>query len=110
MLIIRPRVLALLVEEEHTGRGFVSRASLKRGWGLVVMFKYLSNRFTIMAGTAFERRIFDELAHIKDEIDEIREHMVDVDTIISEEERILINQSFEHEKEGKLVSLTEFEK
>lgn len=63
-----------------------------------------------MAGATFERRIFDELAHIKEEIDEIREHMVDVDTIISEEERILIDKSFEHEKEGKLVSLSDFEK
>jgi len=63
-----------------------------------------------MAGTAFEKRIFDELAHIKEELDEIKEHMVDVDTILSDEERILIAESFEHEKEGKLVSLTEFEK
>lgn len=36
--------------------------------------------------------------------------MVDVDTILSEGERILIDKSFEHEKEGKLVSLTDFEK
>ena len=63
-----------------------------------------------MAGTAFERRIFDELTHIKEELDDIREHMVDVDTILSEEERMLIDKSFEHEKEGKLVSLTDFEK
>jgi hypothetical protein len=63
-----------------------------------------------MAGTAFEKKIFDELAHIKEELDEIKEHMIDVDTILRDEERILINESFEHEKEGKLVSLTEFEK
>ena len=36
--------------------------------------------------------------------------MVDVDTIISEDEGILIDKSFEYEKEGKLVSLTDFEK
>ncbi|MCL7414793.1 MAG: hypothetical protein M8349_01860 [ANME-2 cluster archaeon] len=63
-----------------------------------------------MAGIAFEKKIFEELAHIKEELDEIKEHMVDVDTILSEEERILIKESFEHEKEGKLVSLPEFEK
>jgi hypothetical protein len=63
-----------------------------------------------MAGTAFEKKIFEELAHIKEELDEIKEHMVDADTILSVEERILIKESFEHEKEGKLVSLTEFEK
>lgn len=63
-----------------------------------------------MAGTAFEKKIFEELTHIKAELEEIKEHMVDVDTILSEEERILIKESFEHEKEGKLVSLNEFEK
>lgn len=40
-----------------------------------------------MAGTAFEKRVFDELAHIKEELDEIKEHMIDVDTILSDKER-----------------------
>jgi len=30
---------------------------------------------------------------------------MDADTILSEDERILISESFKHEKEGKLVSL-----
>ena len=28
-----------------------------------------------MAGTAIEKRIFDELAHIKEELDEIKKHV-----------------------------------
>jgi len=63
-----------------------------------------------MTGIAFEKRLFNELAHIKEELFEIKEHMVDVDTIISDEERLFINESFRHEREGKLISLTDFEK
>lgn len=58
----------------------------------------------------FERRIFDELVHIKAELSEIKEHMVDVDTILTEDERHIVKESFEHEKEGKLVSLSDFKK
>ena len=53
-------------------------------------------------------RIFDELRFIKGELNEIKEHIVDVDVIISEEERQLVYESRIHEKEGKLISLTEF--
>ena len=63
-----------------------------------------------MAGIAFEKKIFDELTHIKAELDEIKEHMVDADTILSEDERMLVSDSFKHEKEGKLVSLSEFKR
>ena len=55
-------------------------------------------------------RIFDELIFIKSELNEIKEHMVDVDSIISEEERQLVRESLIHEKEGKLISLTDFKK
>jgi len=34
--------------------------------------------------------------------------VMDADTILSEDERILVSESFKHEKEGKLVSLSEF--
>ena len=58
----------------------------------------------------FERRIFDELVYIKAELSEIKEHMVDVDTILTEDERHIVKESFEHEKEGKLVPLSDFKK
>jgi hypothetical protein len=35
---------------------------------------------------------------------------MDADTILSDDERILISEIFKHEKEGKLVSLSEFKK
>ena len=35
---------------------------------------------------------------------------MDADTILSEDERMLVSESFKHEKEGKLVSLSEFKK
>nr|QNO47723.1 hypothetical protein LDJELIEA_00021 [Methanosarcinales archaeon ANME-2c ERB4] len=55
-------------------------------------------------------RIFDELIFIKAELNKIKEHIVDVDSIISEEERQLVRESLIHEKGGKLISLTDFKK
>ena len=36
--------------------------------------------------------------------------VLNADTILSEEERLIVSESFKHEKEGKLVSLSEFKK
>ncbi|KAF5429036.1 hypothetical protein C5S42_02355, partial [Candidatus Methanomarinus sp.] len=44
------------------------------------------------------------------ELKDIKEHMVDVDIILNEKEKMQIEESFRHEKEGKLVSLSEFKK
>jgi hypothetical protein len=63
-----------------------------------------------MSETDLGSRIFDELIFIKAELNKIKEHMVDVDSIISEEERQLVRESLIHEKEGKLLSLTDFKK
>ena len=35
---------------------------------------------------------------------------MNADTIQSEDERILVSKSFKHEKDGKLVSLSQFKK
>ncbi|MCX9081312.1 MAG: hypothetical protein OIN83_03875 [Candidatus Methanoperedens sp.] len=61
-----------------------------------------------MSEVDFERRIFHELDSIKAELKDIREHMVDADTILTEEERNFVEESFKHEKQGKLVSLSDF--
>lgn len=63
-----------------------------------------------MSEVDLNSRIFDELTFIKAELNEIKEHMVDVDAIISEEERRLVHESLIHEKEGKLILLTDFKK
>jgi len=64
----------------------------------------------IMTEIAFERRIFHDLEFIKNELKDIKEHMVDVDMILNEKEKMQIEESFIHEKEGKLVSLSDFKK
>lgn len=63
-----------------------------------------------MTEIAFERRIFHDLEIIKNQLKDIKEHMVDVDMILNEKEKMQIEESFRHEKEGKLVSLSEFKK
>ena len=47
-----------------------------------------------MAETSFEERVIRELDSIKEQLIEIREHMVDIDCILTEEERKLIDESY----------------
>jgi len=56
-----------------------------------------------------EQQILEKLDSIEREVKEIREHMVDVDTILTEEERQLLDESVKHEKEGSLMPLKELE-
>ena len=56
-----------------------------------------------------EQLILEKLKKIEKEVGEIKEHMVDVDTILTAEERIMIDKSIKHEKDGKLVSLEDIE-
>ncbi len=58
---------------------------------------------------AVEQKILEKLDFLTSEVEEIKERMVDVDVILSEEERRLLDESLKHEKEGKLVSLEELE-
>ncbi len=51
-----------------------------------------------------EQQILEKLNKIEKELEDIRKHMVDVDSILTEEERRLLNESIEHEKRGKLIS------
>ena len=54
-----------------------------------------------------EQQILQKLNKIEKEVEDIREHMVDVDVILTAEEKILLDESVKHEKEGTLVSLEE---
>ncbi len=58
-----------------------------------------------MQETQFEKQVLVELKEIKQELDTIKDHMIDVDTILTKEEHILLDESFKNEKEGKLVPL-----
>ena len=55
-------------------------------------------------------KIQKDLEFVKKEVIEIKEHMVDVDTILTEEERKLVDESIEEEGKGKLISLNEVKK
>ena len=63
-----------------------------------------------MAQADFEEKVFKELDFIKKQLIEIRENMVDIDCILTDEERKLVDESYEHQKEGKLIPLSEVKK
>ncbi len=51
----------------------------------------------------------DQLKSIKEELHYIKVHMIDADTILTAEEKTLLNESIKNEKAGKLTSLGELE-
>lgn len=54
--------------------------------------------------------IMEELREIKLDLDYIKEHMVDVDTILTPEEEEHLEESLQQFRDRKTTSLTEFEK
>ena len=56
-----------------------------------------------------EQQILEKLDRIEKEVKDIREHMVDVDTILTDDERRLLDESIKHQKEDKLISLEELD-
>ena len=54
-------------------------------------------------------RIFEDLEFLKREIIEIREHMIDRDAILTEDERVLLEKAREEHKKGETISLEELE-
>jgi len=55
------------------------------------------------------KQIMDELKMIKEELDYIKVHMVDADTILTAEEKKLLDESMKNEKAGRLIRLEEVE-
>lgn len=55
--------------------------------------------------TTETKQIMDALKGIKDELNYIKVHMVDADTILTAEEKKLLDESIVNEKSGKLTSL-----
>ena len=53
------------------------------------------------------KQILSELKSIKEELHYIKEHMVDADTILTADEKQLLDESIKNEKSGKLTSLEE---
>ncbi|AKB18462.1 MULTISPECIES: hypothetical protein [unclassified Methanosarcina] len=62
-----------------------------------------------MTGEKIDKKIFEELNFIKKQLAEIKEHMVDIDALLSAEEKELVFRSFENEARGRLVPLKKLE-
>lgn len=56
------------------------------------------------------KQILKELKSIKNDLDYIKDHMVDIDTILTPEEEKRLDESLMDLKEGKTTSLEDFEK
>ena len=63
-----------------------------------------------MKGEKVDKKIFEELDYIKKQLAEIKEHMVDVDSLLTSEEKELVLESFENEEKGKLAPFKGLEK
>lgn len=63
-----------------------------------------------MKGEKIDKKIFDELDYIKKQLAEIKEHMVDIDSLLTSEEKELVFKSIENEERGKLVPFNGLEK
>jgi len=61
-----------------------------------------------MAEATFEKHVMDKLEHMEKNINYIKEHIED--SRLTKEENQLLEESYEHEKEGKLVSSKELKK
>ena len=59
---------------------------------------------------AAEAEILSELKAIKAELDLIRENMPDKDMFLTTEEKLLLEESYKNEKEGKLISSNNLKK
>lgn len=62
-----------------------------------------------MNGKNLEKRLFEELNYLKKQLGEIKEHMVDIDNLLTAEEKELVFRSFENETKGKLIPLSRLE-
>ena len=54
--------------------------------------------------------VIEKLDDIKAELDFIREHMVDVDTILTPEEEVILENGLKEYREGKTILLEDLKK
>ena len=57
-----------------------------------------------------EKEIWEELKVIRRELGYIKEHMVDVDTVLTQEEERILDESLREFVEGEATKLEDFEK
>lgn len=63
----------------------------------------------LMKGEETSKKLFEELNSIKKQLGEIKEHMVDIDSLLTAEEQELVLKCIENEARGRLISLKKFE-
>ncbi|MDI6639810.1 MAG: hypothetical protein QMD78_03190 [Methanocellales archaeon] len=63
-----------------------------------------------MMQTTIPKEIVEELKTIREDLDYIKKHMVDVDTILTPEEEKRLEESLKGYKEGETTRLEDFEK
>lgn len=62
----------------------------------------------LITGESVENKLFDELKFIKRQLGEIKEQMVDIDALLTAEEKEIVSKSFENESKGKLIKFKDF--
>ncbi len=63
-----------------------------------------------MEQVSIPKEVIEELKMIRRDLDYIKKHMVDVDTILTIDEERRLEESLEEYKEGKTIKLEDFEK
>ena len=56
------------------------------------------------------KQILKKLETMQSDLDYIKQHMVDADTILTKEEETILEKGLKEYKEGKTISLDEFKK
>ena len=68
------------------------------------------NYWSFMAEIININKIYETLIELKREVDFIKNHMVDVDTILTPEENIELDESLKELEEGKTFSFEDIKK
>jgi len=63
-----------------------------------------------MKQASIPKEVIEELKMIRRDLDYIKKHMIDVDTILTIDEERRLEESLEEYKEGKTIELEDFEK
>ena len=56
------------------------------------------------------KRLFEEMRALREDVDYIKKHMVDVDAILTPKEDLLLKESMEEYRSGKAKSLKDVKK
>ena len=83
------------------------------GWGDGALFRkfYIVKDYQfIMTETVNMNKIYETLIELKREVNFIKNHMVDVDVILTPEENIELDESLKELEEGKTFSLEDIKK